>query len=79
MNVVTITAVAHAVSIMNIALKEKHTHKNKQWNETDKTVQSLKVKRGSTNEAQTEGKLEMKHLGTWTGTSEKNITNRLIY
>lgn len=42
-----------------------------------KTVQDLRVEIKSIKEMQTEVKLEMKNLGTPTGTLEASLTNRL--
>lgn len=45
--------------------------------EKSETIQEVKVEMESLKKTQTEGKLEMKNLGTQTRTAEASLTNRI--
>jgi len=62
---------------MNKSLKESYENTSVQWKEITKTMQDMKMEIESTKKTQTEGNLEMKNLGTWTGTSEASLTDRI--
>lgn len=74
------------IAIMNLFNVFKEDMKIIHWLKSMKTqtlewngepVTNMEVKRNSKKKTQTEGKLWMKKLGTWTGTSETSLTNSI--
>ena len=55
---------------INKSIKETYENTNKQWEEMNKTFQSLKVGIELIKKIQTEGNWKMKSIGTQSGTSE---------
>lgn len=59
---------------MNKSLKERYKNTKKPWSKMNKTVQDLNLEIKSIKK---KPNLEMRYLGTLTGTSEASITNRM--
>lgn len=64
---------------MSKSHKEIYKNVNREYRDINKRVQDLNVEIKSIKKMQTEGNrnMEMKNVGTWTGTSEASLTKRI--